>query len=208
MLEIVLVRPGATDFDEQGRIKGCLDMPMSANGHQQVDRLAGELSGYSLETIYCGPCESARQTATRLAQGRRAKMKTIDCLKNVDHGLWHGKLIAEVRRQLPRVYRQGQDSPQCLCPPRGETLEEAADRIKTAIAKILRKHRHGSIAIVVPEPLASIVAVLLSGGTIQDLWKVETDTGSYEVYQAVESQNDAWDARLTLRPKVCLTPNF
>ena len=30
---VLLVRPGATEFDEQGRMKGSLDMPMSEKGH-------------------------------------------------------------------------------------------------------------------------------------------------------------------------------
>ncbi len=34
---VLLIRPGATDFDDQGRIKGSLDMPMSERGRQQVD---------------------------------------------------------------------------------------------------------------------------------------------------------------------------
>ena len=32
MCNIVVVRPGSTAFDEQERIKGCLDMPLSAAG--------------------------------------------------------------------------------------------------------------------------------------------------------------------------------
>ncbi len=29
MLEVLLIRPGATTFDEDGRIKGSLDIPLS-----------------------------------------------------------------------------------------------------------------------------------------------------------------------------------
>ena len=43
---VLLVRPGATDFDDQGRIKGTLDMPMSERGRQQVNSLAEQLSDF------------------------------------------------------------------------------------------------------------------------------------------------------------------
>ena len=44
MLRIVLVQPGSTDFDDQGRIKGSLDIPLSANGTGQVARMVAELA--------------------------------------------------------------------------------------------------------------------------------------------------------------------
>ena len=43
MVRILIIRPGATDFDEQGRIKGTLDLPLSEGGSDQVVRLVQEL---------------------------------------------------------------------------------------------------------------------------------------------------------------------
>ena len=37
--QVLLIRPGATDFDDQGRIKGTLDMPMSERGRQHFKPL-------------------------------------------------------------------------------------------------------------------------------------------------------------------------
>ena len=65
---VLLIRPGATDFDDQGRIKGTLDMPMSERGREQANVLAEQLSDFSLGTIYVAPCESARETAQQVAQ--------------------------------------------------------------------------------------------------------------------------------------------
>ena len=75
---VLLIRPGATDFDDQGRIKGILDMPMSERGRQQVSSLAEELSEIAVGTIYTAPCESARETAQQLAEGREVRIKVID----------------------------------------------------------------------------------------------------------------------------------
>ena len=120
---VLLIRPGATDFDDQGRIKGTLDMPMSQRGREQVTSLTEQLAQFQVKTIYCSPCESARETAQRLAYERdEARIKVVDAFRNIDHGLWHGKLIDELRRNHPRVYRQGQESPTDFCPPRGESV--------------------------------------------------------------------------------------
>ncbi len=109
MLEVLLIRPGATTFDEDGRIKGSLDIPLSPQGIQQAEAAAKSLSGMKLDCLYAAPCESAQDTARYIARRTGWKQKTLDCLLNVDHGLWQGKLVEEVRRLQPRVYRQFQE---------------------------------------------------------------------------------------------------
>lgn len=182
-LRIVLIRPGATEFDDQGRMKGTLDMPLSDHGREQADRTARQLQQVELACIYAAPCESAMVTAQLLADGRNTKIKSIESLQNIDHGLWHGKLIEEVRRQQPRVYRRGMDFPDSLCPPGGEAVQHARDRLVKALRKIAKKHRRGIVALVIPEPLASVARSLLSGDQLRDLWKSETDSGHWELLE-------------------------
>jgi broad specificity phosphatase PhoE len=183
--QVLLVRPGATEFDDQGRIKGSLDIPMSERGHQQVTSLTEQLAEVRVKTIYTSPCESARETAQRLARGRDVRIKTIDAFRNVDHGLWHGKLIDEVRRNHPKVYRQGKESPTELCPPGGESIRDAKARVIKAVRKVVRKSGDDVIAIVIPDPMAWVVESLLNGTELSDLWKAETDSGRWDL---IESQ--------------------
>ncbi|MDC0295398.1 histidine phosphatase family protein [bacterium] len=184
--DILLIRPGATEFDEQGRMKGSLDMPMSDNGRKQASCSAEQLEKFDIRTIYTAPCESAKETAECLALGRAdVRIRVIDAFRNVDHGLWHGKLIAEVQKNLPRVYRQGQDSPADICPPGGESIRDAKGRVTKAVKKILRKTNDDCIAIVIPEPLASVVHSLLNGEEVIDFWNAETDSGRWELIESV-----------------------
>ncbi|MGB7348136.1 MAG: histidine phosphatase family protein [Pirellulaceae bacterium] len=178
---VLIIQPGATDFDEQQRIKGSLDMPLSQRGQQQVDRMAAELAEVRIDVIFTAPDESARQTAQRLAQGRDVRVKVIDAFRNVDHGLWHGKLIEEVRRNHPRVYRQGIDSPEEFCPPQGEPISEARDRVVKSLKKCLRRNRDGVIAIVASDPMAAVLDSLISGKELHDLWSSELDDGSWNL---------------------------
>lgn len=181
---VLVVRPGATDFDEQGRIKGSLDMPMSAQGRDQARTVAEALASHPIRTIFAAPCQSASQTAAQIAHGRGAKVKTLDALRNVDHGLWHGKLIEEVRRNQPRAYRLGQDAPDAFCAPRGEPIHEAKARVFKSLKRILRKGREDVVAVVVPEPLATVVESLLREAPLSDLWKSETDNGRWQLIES------------------------
>jgi broad specificity phosphatase PhoE len=180
MVRVIIVQPGATDFDEQGRIKGSLDLPLTSHGADQVQRTVEELGTSRIDHVYCAPCQSAQQTAEVLAKRRRLRAKTLEGLKNWDHGLWHGKLIDDVRRQQPRVYRLGQERPESVCPPEGESWEVARQRIAATLTRILRKHKDGGVALVIPEPLATLARSLLRAGEPADLWKAECDCGRWD----------------------------
>lgn len=181
--QVLLVRPGATEFDDQGRMKGSLDIPLSERGRRQVTSLTEQLAEMPVKTIYTAPCQSARETAEELAQGRDVKIKVVEAFRNVDHGLWHGKLIDEVRRNHPKVYRQGQDSPTDVCPPEGESIREAQNRVVKAVRKVVKKSGDDVIAIVIPDPMAWVVESLLSGSELSDLWDAETDSGRWELIE-------------------------
>ena len=181
MLEVLLVRPGSTTFDVEGRIKGSLDIPLSEQGAQQSVELARSLESVKLDCLYVAPCESAQASAKYISESNFCRVKTLDCLRNLDHGLWQGKLVEEVKRLQPKVYRQFQDHPGDVCPPGGETIQEAIARLQKTVTKLRKKHRDGRIGIVVPQPLASILRYVFVGGSLGDLWKSELDFGTYEM---------------------------
>jgi len=180
MLKIVLIRPGSTDLDEQGRIKGTLDVPLNRQGTEQVARTIGELSRFPIIAIITSPCQSCQQTAEALARERDIKVKCLDSLKNLDLGLWHGKLIEDVKRRQPKVYKQWQEKPETVCPPEGESLSKAQRRVSSAIARICKKYKGGAVAIVAPEPLASLIRQFLDHSELGNLWKAECDCGRWE----------------------------
>jgi broad specificity phosphatase PhoE len=183
MVRFVLARPGATEFDRQGRIKGCMDVPLSDDGREQVDAMIRQLGDVKFDVIYTAPCQSAQQTAERLSQLGNPRIQIVDGLRNVDHGLWHGKLIDEVRRLAPTVFRAGQECADSIQPPGGESLAEARIRLTAAIDKIIRKRPPvGCVGLVIPDPLATEASALLRKQKgITDLWKCECDAGGFEI---------------------------
>jgi broad specificity phosphatase PhoE len=185
MLRIVVVRPGCTDFDQQGRIKGILDIPLSQDGSRQAAETADQLGEIPLDMVYTAPCRSAQQTAETISAACKVKLKVIDDLQNVDHGLWHGKRIDEVKQTQPRLYRQGQDNADSICPPQGEPIAAGRQRVQRVLARIVKKHRDGVICLVVPEPLASVVESELQQSELTDLWDSECDNGSWRLYEVV-----------------------
>ncbi len=187
MLKIILIRPGSTDLDEQGRITGTLDVPLNECGTNQVARTVDELADHEIQAIYTSPCKSCLQTANALGKELHLKGKPVNDLKNLNHGLWHGKTIDEVKQKQPKVYRQWQEHPETVCPPEGESLTSAKMRGRAVLAKLAKKHKDGVIAVVVSEPFASLFRSLLDHGELGDLWKAECQCGGWKQYEVEAS---------------------
>lgn len=161
MPDVVLIRPGCTDYDDQHRIQGSLDLPLNQRGLTQVDVLVAELTGADLDAIYTDPCEPARSTAETLGDSLNVPVKEIDGLRNLDQGLWQGQTIEDVRRKYPKVYKQWCDSPESICPPEGEMVVDAMHRVRESLERPLkRKH---TFAVVASEPLATLVRCIITG---------------------------------------------
>lgn len=127
MCQVVLIRAGATLYDEQNRVQGVLDIPLSENGRGEVTRMAHELAqrmnGTLLAALYCGPGENVTRTAEIVGKALELRPKRIDEFRNLDQGLWQGLQIDEIRRRNTKLFRQWLEDPLTICPPQGETVE-------------------------------------------------------------------------------------
>ncbi len=191
MVQIVLIRPGATDYDAQRRIQGNLDVPLNAQGAAEVARMIDELRerGVALDAIYAPECEPALQTAKTISEALHVKLRTLEQMENVNLGLWQGMLIDETRVKQPKVYRQWQEQPEHVRPPEGEMLGEADQRVHAAMTRVLKKHKEGVVAVVVSEPLATLVRRFFDHSELGDLWK------------AIAERHGCWQV-LEVKPEV------
>lgn len=171
MLNILLIHAGFTEYANQGRVQGTLDVPLSEEGRRQAELAANQLQDQSIEALYCGPCRASQQTAEIIGQELDLKPRINEKLHNLDHGLWQGMLVEEVKAKQPKVYRQWQEHPETVCPPEGETLQHAQARLQAVLARVAKKHKSGTIAMVLIDPLASLCRNMLLQDKLGDLWQ-------------------------------------
>jgi len=183
MLQIVLIRPGSTDYDQQQRIQGTLDIPLSEQGNVEVTQVIEQLATMGIKTVYVPACQAAEQTGKAIAKSLGVKLRKLDQMQNLDHGLWQGMRVEDVRQKQPKAYRQWQEQPKNVCPPEGEMLSHAEQRVRTALTKLLKRHKQGVIGLVVPEPLASLVRHFVHQDELGNLWKVTNGHGRWEVLE-------------------------
>jgi len=160
MCQVVLIRPGSTDFDEQNRIQGRLDLPLNDQGETALSETLRSLEAVKLSMILADPGEPARSTAIEIGERLDLPVKFKEELRNLDQGLWQGLKLEEVRRKYPKLIRQWQESPEAVCPPQGEAVGDALERVRKVLKKPLNK-KNGRIGIVAAEPLASLIASIV-----------------------------------------------
>lgn len=172
---LIVIRAGESDYDEQGRIRGTLSMPLSPAGVADARRAAELVSIAAPAALYASTDACAAETAGIVGAACSLPPKRIANLANLDQGLWQGMLVDEIRTKQPRLYRQWRDNPWSVAPPEGELLEDACLRVEAALETLVRRHPTGRVAVVVPQPLDRVVRWIVAGESMGDLWGVEPE---------------------------------
>ncbi len=186
MFQFLLIRAGATEFDGEHRIVGQLDIPLSDAGKEQVENLAATVAKevpVPIQAVYASRHPAEIETARAVARATRSKVVHWKQLANLDQGLWQGQTAEAIRSHFPKVYRRWQDHPETVCPPEGETLPAARERLAEVLVKVEKRTRSGVIAIVLAEPMASILAAYVKQQDLGDLWEAEKNRGQWELIE-------------------------
>ncbi len=165
MTEVAVIRPGCTDYDAQSRIAGRLDLPLNAMGEAQNADLVEALRGLHLSYLLHGAGGNVAATAERIGERLDLTVKTTDALCNLDQGLWEGLTVEDVRRRYPKLARKWHDEPESVCPPDGESVGEALDRVRRALAKPLKKGR--AFGVIAADPLATLIESVVLGEVVE-----------------------------------------
>ncbi|HVP72243.1 MAG TPA: histidine phosphatase family protein [Phycisphaerales bacterium] len=146
-ITLMLIRCGETTWDAQGRVHGATDLPLSEGGRAavmaEVQRLGGARS-----TIIHHPQDEAAADTARLCAMAGEKLRDVAELADPNLGLLEGLTEQEFAERFRSRSKQWKDDPITLSPPEGEDVSAAAGRIMRAVAKIIRKSRGESVAIV------------------------------------------------------------
>ncbi len=193
-LTLTLVRSGATEWDDAGRLQGSTDLPMSESGREAlVASLDTSLNGQAkaLTLILHAPDEASRQTAQAIVERGGARRREVEDLQDMDLGLWAGLRESELIERHPTLLRAWREDPGSLTPPDGENLVDAEERIITALSRAVSKAGKGPVAIVL-RPLAfAIVRCWLQERPLAELWRVTEDAPTIETLEVDRSRLDS-----------------
>jgi broad specificity phosphatase PhoE len=148
MTSIWLVRHGETDWNLDGRFQGQADPPLNANGLAQATQLAEQLTGASIDAIYCSDLQRALLTA-RIIGEKLALLPQVDPrLREISLGEWEGMQKEQIQVIFPAVWNRRKLDPVHVPAPGGENLLQLAKRVWTATDLIAQRYPAGRVLIV------------------------------------------------------------
>ena len=171
MTEVIILPWGRTDWADQGRLIGATNLPLNEHGRIEVTSWASMLASSPPDKLQYGPEEAGRETTSILARrlhirhGRPSKQ-----LREPSLGLWEGLTVVELEQRFTSAYEDWRGSPESFCPPEGEPVADAAERLHAAAERVLRKDADERVLFVVGPMAAALLRCKLAGEPISEFW--------------------------------------
>ena len=96
---LVLARHGETEWSRTGRHTGRTDIPLTARGREQAERLGRALRGRTFSRVLSSPLVRAVDTCRIAGFGDRVEL--LDDLREWDYGAYEGRTRAEIAGEVP-----------------------------------------------------------------------------------------------------------
>lgn len=145
---IYLVRHGQTVWNEEGKLCGSSDVPLSDEGLVQAQKVAARMKNVNLSAVYSSPLLRARQTAEAIASHHNLPVQVEPDLREVDYGEWEGLKVDEAMEKFPELERLRREDPMNFVAPKGEPMKNFAQRVIAAVQRIALRHPNETICIV------------------------------------------------------------
>ena len=145
---IIAIRHGETAWNVDTRIQGHLDIPLSANGRWQAERLAEALRDEPIKAIYASDLTRAWETAQYVGQVQSLPVIKEIGLRERDFGDFEGKTFAEIEMLLPEQSMRWRKRDPDFYPAGGESLVALRARVIEAAERLAAQHPGEQIALV------------------------------------------------------------
>ena len=148
----MLVRHGATEWNETKRAQGQADVPLSERGRAQAAAIGNELADWDIGAVYSSDLERASATAQVIASRHGLEVTEDSGFREVDQGEWTGLTTTEIKRRWPELWGPARHY---TARPGGESPAEVRERALAALRRVVESH---------PDEM---VVVVSHGGTIR-----------------------------------------
>jgi broad specificity phosphatase PhoE len=170
--KLTAIEKGSDLQDDNCRLQGTVPLPLSPAGKVALKQIAAYLTDRQVLTIYSSGNESSGPTAQYLAELCQTKTKKIASLKELNCGLWQGLRIKDIKKRYAKAYRQWRSDPASICPPDGEALTDASERIAEAMMKLTKKNKDKTVAVVAAPIVAALIECTITGEPLENLWQI------------------------------------
>ncbi|MGA7937995.1 MAG: histidine phosphatase family protein [Kovacikia sp.] len=190
---LLLVRHGETDWNRQQRFQGQIDVPLNQNGRAQSQQASEFLKPIPIDYAVSSPMLRPKETAEIILKYHPdVTLDLEDNLKEISHGLWEGKLEAEIEQSYPGTLEQWQRSPETVQMPEGENLHQVWERAIAAWDGIVQTARDraepGTTLVVAHDAVNKAILCYVLGLGPEHFWTFKQGNGAVSVIDYPQSE--------------------
>jgi len=189
MVRLFLVRHAESEWNPVGRYQGLLDPELSERGRIQAKLLASAFEKEKIDVIYSSPLKRTYQTAVEIASKHNLEVIKEKRIIEIDHGVWSGMLVDEVKEKYPEDFRRWLEEPHKVKFEGGESLEEVHERVREFLKFVKENHQNQTVvAVSHTVPIRAMLCALLDID-LSKFWAFGCDNASYTLVHMQEERN-------------------
>jgi broad specificity phosphatase PhoE len=181
MVTVFLLRHGETAWNKRGRVMGRRQVPLGADGIQQIQKIAPLVATLELHGIYTSPLRRAVQTAKVVAKGTNLPICESEGLNEIAFGDWTGRHFDDLIDD--ELYRRFIKSPAKTLLPGGETISDVQRRGLSVIQEAAQKMPGGRFLFVSHGDVIRSILSYYMKLPLNEYRRLRVDNGSLSALQ-------------------------
>ncbi len=135
MIKIYLTRHSKTQWNEEKRLQGRKDSPLTQKGIENAIALKKYISHINFDYIYSSPILRAYDTAKLIFDNQDIIQDKR--LAEMNFGIFEGQKISDILKKDDKLYYQLWHEPEKFtCIPHGETYDQVIERVHSFLSDI------------------------------------------------------------------------
>jgi probable phosphoglycerate mutase len=160
---VYVVRHGATDWNQSGRIQGHMDIPLNETGRAQARLVSRRLATIRATALYSSDLLRAYETAQIIGQAAGLCVVQKPGLREINFGVWQGLSSPQIRERDPDVYAARRANPYDVAPAGAETWRSFYDRAVQAVDEILAVTEAERVVVVTHSGVCTVLGLRALG---------------------------------------------
>lgn len=183
---LFLFRHGQVEGHEEKRYNGQVNVQLSPLGREQSARIRDCMADFSIDAVYSSDLDRSSYCAGLIAIAHNLEVTTDASLRELHVGNWEGRTWAELREVYPDDWQARLKDIVNFQVPGGESLQDAANRIRPSLERIIEKHAGGNIVLVAHGGVNRILLLDAIGAPLQQVFSLEQDFGCLNIIDYFE----------------------
>lgn len=192
---ICIIRHGETEWNQEAKIQGQIDIPLNETGRAQSLAMAFNASRHKFSAIYSSDLKRASETAHALAEREGQEVKLLESLRERHYGIFQNVTKHEAGELYPVAHDLYIKRDLYYDFETGESLVNFAKRVHEAFDWLVEHHKNELIAVVTHAGVLDVIRRTATGKPLHEPrdFHIPNCALNWFRYDSKGWQMEAWD---------------